>query len=171
MVRSHGRRSGISKVDEFDAESVTTDTLDITNETNVEAFVSSDQSFSAGIHTVNFDSEVADSRDEYNPSTNEFVPDRTADYRVEARVKLSQSGSSDDIQLILRDTDALNNVIDVERAKSPDSNNRDTLVISDTIELSAGTTYRPQVANDNSSDTVLSGKNHSHMSIKEDPHA
>lgn len=85
---------------------VTTEQVDITNETVVTARGNNGTSSGHSAQswaTCLYDLEITDNRDEYDPSTSRFTPDSTGEYRVVAYARISGHSDQDRIQLRLRD--------------------------------------------------------------------
>jgi len=144
--------------------SVTTEEADITNESLIQAHLSSGQSLTAGnLTTLELDTTDKDERNEFDTTNNKFVPDETGYYFVHAQAKLSVS-SGDEMQCRFRDTSASD--LKAWYAISA-SGASDHVVHSHGIfELTGGNSHVMKVVNYDSSSSVDPGNSFTFLHIR-----
>jgi len=154
MVRAHGRRAGLSDVEEITSESVTTEQADITNETFIVPVRNAESgSITAGTWTNVFTASVADNRGEFNGNS-QFVPDDGGWYSIMADIPLLTGSSNDRIRARLRN---VSDGVSVGSGGASDTENRgrtlaagsDVINLTFTLafELTAGKAYEIQAQN------------------------
>ena len=130
--------------------------------------VNDSQSITAGERAkVEFDNTARDRRSEYDEDNDVFVPDQTGWYEITANVQLVSGGSSDRIELTLRDTETESVEIRSE-LDGVDTSGAVTIHLNQDTQLSSGTEYALYIENQDNDDTVWNGNGVTNMSIKRD---
>jgi len=132
--------------------SVSIEQADITNETAVYGYLSTDQSLTSGTDKpVGYDSEVHDRRNEFDPSTGTFSPDKSGLYRIEGQITLSNISDNDEIQYGFGTGFDIGEVITVREGATLGHFGNFTVQISaDGFPLDSGSSYKFFVVNDSS---------------------
>jgi hypothetical protein len=146
--------------------SVSTDEADITNETNVRAHLSSNQSYSTsnGLVTLALDSEGIDTRSEFDTTNNQFSPDNNGEYLVNMSVRFGVAADGDTLRIIFRNTTDSTSVI--EKQMSAGSSDFHTVTSGKVVNLNSSKSYQILVENANNDDTIDSNNFATYLSIR-----
>lgn len=142
--------------DGVDTNSLSAAQTNITNETLVNAYLSTDQSISAGnFAKIGFDSKNKDDRGEFDTTNNTWSPDETGWYWFGVRVQFAVGADGDRLGVRVEDTNG-NFVCWIHRgnAGGTDHHQYKATVLR---QFDSAVTYQVMARNNTSSDTVNGG--------------
>lgn len=152
-------------VPELKSESSTTETLEVTHETLVVAYRATNQSIAANTLTqVALDTEAYDELGEFDTAANEYVPQETGYYHVQAAVNFLGAADQDRYVAYVEDLTAGSHLLACQRANSGTS--QYAVSMNGIIELQAGNSVGLMVKNADSSDSVDGGRTETYLHIR-----
>jgi len=153
--------------DSITPQSVNADDIDTTGQSAVYAFLSANQSLTAGtFKPVTFDTEVHDNLGEFDPSTGSFSPSESGLFSIEGQINLLNVSDNDKIQFGFGTGFDTNEVITKrEGATLGDFSTFCTDITADAFPLDSSKTYKFFVVNEDTDCSVQAGQRFSWMSI------
>ena len=144
---------GTASVTALEAESVSTEQADITDQESLYAYLSTDQSIGAGnLEQIEFDATRFDNKDEWNTTDNEFTANRAGTFLVSLNVRFLGPSSGDALEIrALLNGSASSGLRHDKTAATGDSQ---TLNWTTLLRLSAGDILTFEARNEDSDDTL-----------------
>ena len=150
----------------LEAEQAKTETLEVTNETLLDAQLSGDQSITgdsdAGYDRLAFEVLEEDTRSEFDTTDHEFSPDKDGYYHVSCYALRKGGSAGDEYRIRLRDSNGQNIIFN----QIADSDPIDAIQINGTVWLDSEQSYHVQVRNDDNDDEIGGDPSETRLTIR-----